>query len=40
MMYSIFGILDLCDEEKYRILTLFDEDKRIEAIKEVMRKAK
>jgi len=29
MMYSVFGILNLSDEEKYRVLTLFDEERRV-----------
>lgn len=29
MMYSVFGILNVSDLEKYRVLTLFDEERRI-----------
>lgn len=40
MMYSVFGILNLSDEEKYRVLTMFDEERRVEVVKEVIKKAR
>jgi len=36
LVYSIFGLLDIEDQEKYRVLTLFDEEKRMDVIRNMV----